>query len=556
MKKRDIIEIKIEEIEFPSWGIGYLQDKKIYIKNTIPGQVVRAAVTKNRNEYAEAKVVDIIERSSIEKESFCKHFGACGGCAHQTVPYEKQLEMKAGMVKGLLDEAGIEDYDFLGIEGSPEAFAYRNKMEYSFGDETKGGDIALGMHRKGKFHDIVTVDECRIVDEDFNTILRTLLTYFKEKEIPVYNNKTHEGFLRHLVVRKAKKTKEIVVNLVTSTQIKPDLKELVDKVIHLPLEGKLVGFLHTFNDGVSDVVISDKTEILWGKDYFTEEILGLKFNISAFSFFQTNSLGAEKLYSMVMEFMGDAENKVVFDLYCGTGTIGQISAKKARKVIGIEIVEEAVKSANRNAKMNGLSNCEFIAGDVLKKIEEIKERPDIIILDPPRVGVHPKALKKILQYEAPEIIYVSCNPKSLAENLKEVQEAGYVVKQVKCMDMFPHTPHVETVVLLSHKNADTHINVNVEFGEGDGKIPVGKIAEKAEDYRPSEKVTYKMIQEYIESKYGFKVHTAYIAEVKRDLGLPMYDAPNAVEELKNPRKHPTPEKVEAINDALKHFGII
>ncbi len=452
MKKKEKIELKIEQAEFPAWGIGYVEGKPIYIKNTIPGQTVQAVIKKNREEYAEARLLEVIERAPIEIESFCKHFGACGGCANQTIPYENQLEIKANMVKGLLDKAGIEDYDFEGIEGSPEVFDYRNKMEYSFGDETKGGDMSLGMHKKGRFHDVVTVDECRIVDEDFNRILKTLLTYFKDRNIPIYNNKTHIGYLRHLVVRKAKKTGEIAINLVTSTQLVLDLKDLLDVLKALTFEGKLVGFLHTFNDNVSDSVVSDKTDILWGQDYFTEEIMGLKFNISAFSFFQTNSLGAEKLYGMVMDFMGDTENKVVFDLYCGTGTIGQIVSQKAKKVVGIEFVEEAVEAAKENAKMNGITNCKFIAGDVLKVIDEVQDKPDIIILDPPRVGIHPKAIKKILDYNAPEIIYVSCNPKTLATNLKEMQEEGYKVKKVKCMDMFPHTPHVETVVKLQRRN--------------------------------------------------------------------------------------------------------
>ena len=451
MKKKDIVELKIVEVKYPSIGVGYVEGKKVYIKNTLPGQLVRVAVTKNRDEYAEAKVIEIIERSAVERQSFCKHFGICGGCAHQTLPYDKQLELKGNIVKGLLDEAGIEGYEFLGVEGSPEEFSYRNKMEYSFGDESKGGEIALGMHKKGRFHDVVTVDECRIADEDSNLILKTILNYFKGKATPVYNNKTHLGYLRHLIVRKAKKTQEIVVNLVTSTQLEVDISDLVAKVIDLPINGKFVGFLHTFNDGLADVVNPDKTEVLWGQDYFTEEILGLKFNISAFSFFQTNSLGAEKLYSMVLDFLGDVDNKVVFDLYCGTGTIGQIVAKRAKKVIGIELIDEAVDAANDNAKMNGLSNCRFIAGDVFKKLEDITDKPDVIILDPPRVGVHPKALRKILEYQVPEIVYVSCNPKSLAENLRDAQEAGYKVTKVKCMDMFPHTPHVEVVVLIERK---------------------------------------------------------------------------------------------------------
>ena len=455
IKKRDIVEARIEDLEFPSKGIAYIDGKKLVVKNTVPGQLVRVNISKVKEDYAEGKLMEVVERATEEIQSFCAHFGSCGGCAHQTLPYAAQLKMKAGLVHKLLEEAKIENYEFLGIEGSPEVFAYRNKMEYSFGDEEKGGEITLGMHKKGKFHDVVTVDRCRIADEDFNLILRTILNYFREKKVPLYNNKTHLGYLRHLVVRKAKKTGEILINLVTSTQQQVDMTELVKLLRDQVYDGKLVGFLHTFNDGISDVVVSDRTDILWGQDYFTEEILGLRFKISAFSFFQTNSIGAEKLYSMVMDFMGDAANKIVFDLYCGTGTIGQIAAKKAKKVIGIDIVEEAVAAANENARQNGLNNCEFIAGDVLKKIDELREKPDIIILDPPRVGIHPKALKKILDYRASEMIYVSCNPKSLAENLKDIQQAGYRVKKVKCMDMFPHTSHVESVVLLQRKHRTT-----------------------------------------------------------------------------------------------------
>ena len=332
---------------------------------------------------------------------------------------------------------------------------------------------------------------------------------------------------------------------------------LVQEVLELPLEGKVVGFLHIVNDSLADVVKSDETKVLYGQDYFYEELLGLKFKITPFSFFQTNSLGAEVLYSTAREFVGETKDRIIFDLYSGTGTIAQILAPVAKEVIGVEIVEEAVVAARENAKANGLTNCSFLAGDVLKVIDEIEEKPDFIVLDPPREGIHPKALPKIVQaYGCERMLYISCKPTSLARDLVEFAKYGYRVEKVCCVDMFPETVHCETVVLLSHKKADSYIHIDVEFGEGEGKIPVDSIAKRAEAYKPKEKVTYKMIKEYIEAKYGFKVHTAYIAEVKRNLGLPMYDAPNAVEELKQPRKHPTPEKVEAIKDALRYFAVI
>ena len=361
----------------------------------------------------------------------------------------------------------------------------------------------------------------------------------------------------HLLVRRAENTGEILVNLVTTSQEEWDLMPLVQEVLGLPLEGKVVGFLHIINDSLADIVKSDETKVLYGQDYFYEELLGLKFKITPFSFFQTNSLGAEVLYSTAREFVGETKDRTIFDLYSGTGTIAQILAPVAKEVIGVEIVEEAVTAAKENAEANGLTNCSFLAGDVLKVIDEIEEKPDFIVLDPPREGIHPKALPKIVDlYRCEKMLYISCKPTSLARDLVEFAKYGYRVEKVCCVDMFPGTCHVETVVLLSHKKADSYIHIDVEFGEGEGKIPVDSIAKRAEAYKPKEKVTYKMIKEYIEAKYGFKVHTAYIAEVKRNLGLPMYDAPNAVEELKQPRKHPTPEKVEAIKDALRYFAVI
>lgn len=322
-------------------------------------------------------------------------------------------------------------------------------MEFTFGDMEKGGDLTLGMHVKNRNFSIVTVDNCEIVDRDFRNILTTVVNYFNEKRLPKYRVMSHEGFLRNLVIRKAKNTGEILVNIVTTSQMEFDFKEIVDMLLKVECKGEIKGILHTINDTLSDVVQVDKLEILYGRDYIIEELLGLKFKIAPEAFFQTNSKGAEKLYSIVKDFLGDASSKVVFDLYCGTGTIGQIVAPKAKKVIGVELIEEAVKAANENAKLNGLNNCEFIAGDVAKVIKDVKQKPDIIILDPPRPGVHPVALEYVVKFEPKEIIYVSCNPKTLVDDLKYLIDNGYKLEKVKGMDMFPHTPHVETVVKLS-----------------------------------------------------------------------------------------------------------
>lgn len=579
MKKGQVYEGSVVRVDFPNKGIVCVGDETAVVKNGLPGQKVKFSVNKVRKGKAEGRLLEVTEKSPLETGRTCSLFGLCGGCTYLSLPYEEQLKVKEEQVKRLLDSVlnkQEEAWAFEGIKGSPKAYEYRNKMEFSFGDEYKDGPLALGMHKRGSFYDIVTVADCEIVDADYRLILQTVRDYFARAKVSFFHRMSHEGYLRHLLVRKASRTGEILVALVTTSQDpwqgetavegSLDVDALITgfKDLLLSLEqdrklaGKFAGILHITNDSIADVVQSDRTELLYGQEYFYEELLGLKFKISTFSFFQTNSYSAEVLYQTARDYVGDlgGSDKTVFDLYSGTGTIAQLMAPAAGKVIGVEIVEEAVEAAKKNAAANGLDNCEFIAGDVLKVLDEVEEKPDMIILDPPRDGIHPKALPKIIAYGVDHIVYISCKPTSLVRDLEVFLENGYRVDKAVAVDQFPWTANVETVVLLSHKKADSYIHIDVEFGEGEGKIPVDSIAKRAEAYKPKEKVTYKMIKEYIEAKYGFKVHTAYIAEVKRNLGLPMYDAPNAVEELKQPRKHPTPEKVEAIKDALRYFAVI
>jgi 23S rRNA (uracil-5-)-methyltransferase RumA len=364
MKKGKQVEITIEDIDFPAKGFAMVDGLKVYAKNTFPGQKVSGTVSKKRKDYVEIKVREVVERAPYEIEPTCDHYGISGGCLQQVIPYEKQLEFKTDEVKKLFTEANRSTGEFLGIEGSPTINHYRNKMEYSFGDESKGGDLNLGMHMVGKRFGIVNIAECCLTDDDFAKISRATLEYFRKAGLSYYRVMARTGFLRHLVVRKAQITGEIMVNLVTTTQVEFDLTEYTKIIQGLEFDGVLKSVLHTENDSLSDTVSSDKVNILFGEDYITEELLGLKFKIYPLAFFQTNSLGAEKLYSLVRDFMGDADNKEVFDLYCGTGTIGQIAAGKASKVTGVELIEEAVVAANENAKLNGLDNCTFIAGDV------------------------------------------------------------------------------------------------------------------------------------------------------------------------------------------------
>lgn len=468
----------VEELVFPNKGIVYYVEQsegmaeairyKVVVKDTIPGQKIRFRLTKKRSGKCEGTLLEVLERSTREDAvPQCPKFGVCGGCALQNLCYEQQLDMKKNLVKSILDGVLTEPYEFEGIIGSPTEWGYRNKMEFSFGDECKGGALALGMHKKGSFYDIVTTDTCQIVHDDYNKILRFILDYFTEREIPFYHKMTKEGYLRHLLLRRAVKTGELTISLVTTSAMDFDKESFVNGLLDLDLEGKIVGILHILNDGLADMVRSDKTEVLYGSEYFYEEILGLQFKISTFSFFQTNSLGAERLYEKARTYVGDTKDKLVFDLYSGTGTIAQMLAAVAKKVIGVEIVEEAVEAAKENAKLNGLENCEFIAGDVLKVIDEITDKPDLIVLDPPRDGIHPKALEKIIAFGVDRMVYISCKPTSLARDLEVLTAKGYRVERACAVDMFPQTWHVETVILLSRKTPDAIIEIDLEMSELD-----------------------------------------------------------------------------------------
>lgn len=381
----------------------------------------------------------------------CRDSNVCGGCVYQGVSYDEQLKNKAGEVRGLLDKKDIRYGELLDIEPAPDRYHYRNKMEYTFGDMEKNGPMTLGMHKKKHFMSIITVDRCQLVHDDFNKVLRAVLDFASEKGYSHYHKKNHKGMMRHLIVRRGVRTDELLVNVVTSSEEGFDEEAFVEMIKALPLDSKLVGILRTINDRLADAVYCDELRVLDGRDYYMEEIMGLKFKVSAFSFFQTNVEAVENLYSYAIDLIDDFSNKTAFDLYCGTGTITQTLAKKAGKVIGIELVEEAVEAAKANAALNGLENCEFIAGDVFEVLKTVEEKPDVIVVDPPRVGIKPDALDKIIGYGVDQIVYISCNPKTLTENLYYMQYYGYDVVSVKPFDNFPGTKHTEAVALLQKR---------------------------------------------------------------------------------------------------------
>ena len=427
MKKGEIYQGIIEKVDFPNKGRVCLEEGKVTVKNGIPGQKVQFVINKKKGKKIEGRLLEVLEKSPLEtREPVCSIFPACGGCMYQTMPYEEQLKMKADQVKELLDDAlikgeqtdekGCPDYIFQGIKGSPQEFAYRNKMEFSFGDEYKDGPLSLGLHKKGSTYDVLNALDCKLVHEDMTKILGCVLEYCREQGFTYYHKMQHTGFLRHLLLRRGNTTGEILVNLVTTSQENPDFSELTRRLLELPLEGKIVGILHIINDALSDTVRSDETRLLYGKDCFYEEILGLKFKITPFSFFQPNSYAAQVLYNTAREYIGDTRDMTVFDLYSGTGTISQI-----------------------------------MAGDVLKVLDQVEEKPDFIVLDPPRDGIHPKALPKIIQYGVDKLVYISCKPTSLARDLEMFLANGYRVEKVCCVDQFCQTVHVETVALLTRK---------------------------------------------------------------------------------------------------------
>ena len=555
MKRGEIVEGKVISVSFPNKGIvETAEGDKLRVKGVIPGQRVKVRVKKSSKEKAQGMFLELLEKSPIEKaEPFCPHYGSCGGCCYQTLEYDKQLELKASMIKQLLAPViGEEKFDkiFEGVKASPKQFEYRNKMEFSFGDEFKDGPLSLGLHKKGSFYDVVTVENCQNIDEDMRKVLRATLDYFKKSNQTFYKKNSHEGYLRYLLVRKAAKTGEILVDLVTSTQISyiyeiALLEGWKQALLSEDYAGKIAGILHTKDDKESDAVYDEGTEIIYGKSFFTEQLLDLSFTISPFSFFQTNSLGAEVLYSTAREFISEkADDAEVYDLYSGTGTIAQIIAPAAKHVTGVEIIEEAVEAAKENAKLNNLTNCDFIAGDVLKVLDDIEEKPDFIILDPPRDGINPKALDKIISYDVESLVYISCKPTSLARDLEVFLERGYDVKRVCCVDMFAGTYHVETVCLLSKLHeAKHHVNVKLDMDELDLTSAEAK-------------ATYKEIEEWVQEHYGFHVTNLNIAQVKQKHGIierENYNKPKS----ENSRQPGCPEeKVKAIEEALKFFQMI
>ena len=555
-RKNDLVTLEIEDCGIDGEGIGKADGFTVFVKDAVIGDTVTAKIIKAKKHYGYGRLMEVLKPSPYRVEPKCAFARQCGGCQLQALSYEQQLVFKTNKVKGHLERiGGFTDIPMEPIIGMDELFHYRNKAQFPVG-RNKEGKIVTGFYA-GRTHNIIENRDCALGVAENKEVLDRVIAHMEKYGIEPYNEATGKGLVRHVLIRYGYFTKEVMVCLILNGNKIQGEDALVKSLCEIP---GMTSITINVNKKRSNVILGEEIRLLWGQEYITDKIGDISYQISPLSFYQVNPRQTQKLYAKALEYADLHGEETVWDLYCGIGTISLFLAQKAKFVRGVEIVPAAIENAKENAKLNGLENTEFFVG----KAEEVLPREykkngvyaDVIVVDPPRKGCDGTLLETMVEMNPERIVYVSCDSATLARDLKYLCERGYELRKVCAVDQFGMTVHVETVVLLSHKKPDGHINVKVEFGEGEGKVPLDNIAKRAEEYKPKERVTYKMIKEYIEAKYGFKVHTAYIAEVKRDLGLPMYDAPNAVEELKQPRKHPTAEKVEAIKDALKHFEVI
>ena len=550
LEKNRIYRAHIDGYSSEGLGIARIDGQVVFVHGAVRGETCDVLVMKVLKNAAFGKIAALTEPSPARRQPDCPYYGRCGGCDFRHMSYEEELWAKRARVQDALTRIGGAEVTVEEILGAEQPLHYRNKSIYPI---SPVGEV--GFYR-ARSHQVVHVEHCLIQKPEADALAQAVRDYIARFQVEPYNEATGRGLLRHLYVRTSCRGESLACLLVNGSRL-PHEQELVDML--RAAAPKTCGVVLGENTRRGNAILGDRYRTLWGRDYLTDTLCGLELRLSVPSFYQVNHDQAQRLYEKALEYAGLTGRELAVDLYCGAGTITQVLARRARHVIGGEIVPEAIRDAEDSARRNGVDNVEFLCGDASRLAEELRQRglrPDVICVDPPRKGLAPDVVEAAASMTPGRIVYVSCDPATLARDVARFAPLGYCPVRACAVDLFPGTAHVETVVLLSHKKADSYIHIDVEFGEGEGKIPVDSIAKRAEAYKPKEKVTYKMIKEYIEAKYGFKVHTAYIAEVKRDLGLPMYDAPNAVEELKQPRKHPTPEKVEAIKDALRYFAVI
>ncbi|MEJ5301010.1 MAG: 23S rRNA (uracil(1939)-C(5))-methyltransferase RlmD [Thermodesulforhabdaceae bacterium] len=466
MKKGEEIVLRIDKLAYGGAGIGRANGTVVFVERAFPGALVKAIVLRKKKDHFFARVLEVLEPSPWERDPFCMHESYCGGCLWQRLDYSSQIEWKARQVEESLSHiAGLESVPLLPIEPSPVTRYYRNKMEFAFSarrwlrpDEIQNyknqeleRGCGLGLHVYGAFDRVFDVEECSLESPEAVDILKAVRFFCRESGLPAYGISGHTGFWRFLVIKEAKNTGERLVHIITRSHSDSEktIDGLAKKLEELCRSGVAITTLvHSVNDQKSQVAVGENSRIIWGSGNITERCLHINLAISAHSFFQTNPSGAEKLYGKIIEWANLSGSEEVWDLYCGTGSIGLLLAKQARFVVGVELVEDAVRDAQKNAFSNGIENCVFYAGDIKDVIKTLAHRaPHLVIIDPPRAGMHPKVVKALLDLAPPRIIAVSCNPTTLARDVG-LLVSKYRIRAVQPFDLFPHTPHVECLVDL------------------------------------------------------------------------------------------------------------
>ena len=543
MKKDDFVTLTIEDMGVDGEGIGHVDGCTLFVKDALIGDVITAKIMKMKKNYGYARLMEILTPSRDRVEPKCAFHKQCGGCQIQALSYEKQMEYKKKKVLNNLTRIGglteLPEFDVIGMD---EPYHYRNKAQFPFGTD-KNGEVVTGFYA-GRTHSIISNTNCYLGVEENEQILEIILAHLKKYNIPAYDERTGKGLLRHVLIRKGFTTGELMVCLILNGTRMPEVKELTAELIKIP---GMTSITINVNTKQTNVIMGQEMKSVWGQDYITDYIGNVKYQISPLSFFQVNPVQTRKLYERALEYAEVESGETVWDLYCGIGTISLFLAQKAKQVYGVEIVPQAIEDAKHNAKLNGFTNAEFYVGkaeDVLpKKYREENISADVIVVDPPRKGCDEALLQTIVQMRPKRVVYVSCDSATLARDLKYLTNEGYHIVKGTVVDQFPHTVHVETVVLLSRKNPDDTIEVDLDLDELD--------ITSAES-----KATYQEIKDYVLKEYGLKVSTLYISQIKRKCGIDVGEHYN-ISQKENQKVPQCPkEKEDAIRAALEHFAMI
>lgn len=534
LEKNRIYRAHIDGYSSEGLGIARIDGQVVFVHGAVRGEICDVLVMKVLKNAAFGKIAALVEPSPARREPDCPYYGRCGGCDFRHMSYEEELWAKRARVQDALTRIGGAEIAVEEILGAEQPLHYRNKSIYPI---SPTGEV--GFYR-ARSHQVVHVEHCLIQKPEADALAQALRDYIARFRVPPYDEATGRGLLRHLYVRTSCAGESLVCLLVNGSRL-PHEEELVAML--RAAAPRLCGVVLGENTRRGNAILGDRYRTLWGRDYLTDTLCGLELRLSVPSFYQVNHDQAQRLYEKALDYAGLTGRELAVDLYCGAGTITQVLARRARHVIGGEIVPEAIRDAEDSARRNGVENVEFLCGDASRLAAELRQRglrPDVICVDPPRKGLAPDVVEAAASMTPGRIVYVSCDPATLARDVARFAPLGYRPVRACAVDLFPGTAHVETVVLLSRETNPLTVEVRMEVETGEVK----------------EHPTYKRIQEYVQEKYGFKVHTAYIAEVKRMVGLDMHKAPNAVEQRKHEYHPCPPEKVEAIKDALRHFGLI